>query len=170
MAAPLGNQFWKLRSKHGREKLFATPELLWEAAIEYFEWCESNPWYKHEAIKSGEAAGKIVDIPTARPFTLSGLCIYLGCNETYFRTLKSQLPEGEKDFNSVVTTIEQVIYTQKFEGAAVGVFNSNIIARDLGLSDRSEISGKDGHPLQAPVINIQTVQSVPAIAEQEDEA
>ena len=29
MAAPKGNQFWMLRSKHGRDKLFATPEALW---------------------------------------------------------------------------------------------------------------------------------------------
>lgn len=28
MAAPKGNQFWMLRSKHGRDKLFATPEAL----------------------------------------------------------------------------------------------------------------------------------------------
>ena len=32
MAANLGNQFWKNRSKHGRDKLFATPDLLWQAA------------------------------------------------------------------------------------------------------------------------------------------
>ena len=38
MAAPKGNQFWMLRSKHGRDKLFATPEALWEAACEYFQW------------------------------------------------------------------------------------------------------------------------------------
>ena len=43
MAAPKGNQFWMLRSKHGRDKLFATPEALWEAACEYFQWCDENP-------------------------------------------------------------------------------------------------------------------------------
>ena len=48
MAAPKGNQFWKIRSRHGRTKLFETPELLWEAATEYFEWCEANPWNKTE--------------------------------------------------------------------------------------------------------------------------
>lgn len=42
MAAPKGNQFWMLRSKHGRDKLFATPEALWEAACEYFQWCDEN--------------------------------------------------------------------------------------------------------------------------------
>lgn len=51
MAAPKGNKFWMLRSKHGRDKLFATPELLWEAACEYFQWCDENPWTTRKAIQ-----------------------------------------------------------------------------------------------------------------------
>jgi hypothetical protein len=43
MGAPKGNEFWKMRSKHGRDALFASPELLWESACEYFEWCNDNP-------------------------------------------------------------------------------------------------------------------------------
>lgn len=39
----IGNQFWKRRSKHGRDKLFKTPDVLWEAACEYFQWCDDNP-------------------------------------------------------------------------------------------------------------------------------
>lgn len=146
MPAPEGNRFWELRSKHGRDKLFETPQLLWEAACEYFNWCDSNPWNKKELVKSGDLAGKLFDIPTERPYTITGLCIYLGCNEAYFRVFKGQLPAGEKDFNTVIEQIEQVIYTQKFEGAAVGAFNANIIARDLGLRDKSEteISNKPG--------------------------
>lgn len=35
MSAPKGNQFWKLRNRHGRSKRFASPEQLWEAACEY---------------------------------------------------------------------------------------------------------------------------------------
>lgn len=42
----------------------------------------------------------------------------------------------------VTTYVEEIIRTQKFEGAAVGAFNANIIARDLGLSDKKEIDGK----------------------------
>ena len=37
MAASKNNQFWKLRSKHGRDTLFSSPELLWSAAYEYFD-------------------------------------------------------------------------------------------------------------------------------------
>jgi hypothetical protein len=141
MAAPKGNKFWELRSKHGRDKLFATPELLWEAACEYFEWCRENPWIKKDWV--GKDAEE-VDRETERPFTLTGLCIYLDCSSSYFRSFKSTLQEKDKDFLTIITRIEEIIYTQKFEGAAVGAFNANIIARDLGLSDKvnNEHSGE----------------------------
>ena len=45
----IGNQFWKFRSKHGRDKLFATPELLWDAACEYFDWMDEHPLYEAKA-------------------------------------------------------------------------------------------------------------------------
>ena len=33
MSAPKGNQFWKLRNKHGRSKRFASPEQLWKQPV-----------------------------------------------------------------------------------------------------------------------------------------
>lgn len=149
MAAPKKNAFWKQRTKHGRDKLFASPDLLWKAACDYFKWCDNNPWLKTEQLKKpviiktekGNEAVTIVEIPTARPYTLSGLCLYLGCDQSYFRAFKAQERNDAEDFITIITRIEEVIYTQKFEGAAVGVFNANIIARDLGLADKKEISG-----------------------------
>jgi len=137
-AAPKGNQFWKLRSKHGRDKLFASPSLLWQAACEYFQWCEEHPLYEEkgfafQGIVTKEKFAKM------RAMTLAGLCFYLRCNEAYFRTFKSQLPENEKDFNTVITDIEKIIYTQKFEGAAADLLNANIIARDLGLHEKTDL-------------------------------
>lgn len=137
MAAPKNNQFWKLRSKNGRDTLFSSPELLWSAACEYFEWCDNTPWYKKEAIKSGKKPGKIIDIPTSRPYTISGLCCYLGCNESYFRKFNI---DNNKDFCPVISMIEQIIETQQIEGAMVGAFNANIVSRKLGLSDKQEIN------------------------------
>lgn len=139
MGAPIGNQFWKLRSKHGRDKLFATPELLWEAACEYFQWCDNNPWYK---IDFRGKDNEEVKIPKERPYTLTGLCLYLNCNQAYFRNFKLQLPKDEKDFNAIISRIEETIETQQFEGATVGAYNANIIARKLGLSDKSEVEQK----------------------------
>lgn len=135
MAAPLGNQFWKLRSKHGRDKLFATPELLWEAACEYFQWADENPITKQDYVgKDGEE----VQRKLGRPYTQSGMCVYLDCSEQMFREAKER-----KEFTEVCTRISQIIRTQKFEGASVGIFNHNIIARDLGLKDSSDITSGD---------------------------
>lgn len=146
MAAPEGNQFWKLRSKHGRDKLFATPELLWEAACEYFQWCEDNPFIKAEAkVLSGykeSGSVEIAELPYMRPFTLHGLCSYLDCNTVYFNHFKSELKETDPNFegfNKVLTRIYETIYNQKFSGAAAGFFNASIIARDLGLADKKEV-------------------------------
>ena len=157
MAATLKNQFWKYRNKHGRNKLFESPEALWEAACSYFEWCDNNPWMKNEALKGGEKAGKIIQIPTARPFTLRGLCLYLDCNEAYFRNFKNQEREESEDFITIIERIEDVIYTQKFEGAAIGVFNTNIIARDLGLTDKVDhtTKGEAIRSLQIEIIHTQ---------------
>ena len=139
MAAPKGNEFWKLRSKHGRDKLFTSPELLWEAACEYFEWCAKTPLHKSEAF-AYQGKIKLKSVPIMRAMTMGQLCFYLHSDESYFRKFKSQLNETNKDFFTVIHDIEQTIYSQKFQGAAAGLLNANIIARDLGLSEKTDIT------------------------------
>ncbi|MDH6304622.1 hypothetical protein M2459_001357 [Parabacteroides sp. PF5-5] len=134
-AAPKGNQFWKLRSKHGRDKLFATPELLWEAASEYFQWCDDHPWAVSKT-KKKEDKTETEETPTQRPYTISGLMLYCDASQSFWRKFKD---EDHKDFFTVITRIEGVIETQQFEGATVGAFNANIIARKLGLSEKTEV-------------------------------
>jgi hypothetical protein len=135
MAAPEGNQFWKNRSEHGRKVIFADPDILLEEAYKYFDWVDTHPWYKNESIKSGDNAGTTFEVATQRPYTLSGLCVFLGVGQHYFEQF-----EGKrlKDFSGVLTHIRDIIRTQKFEGAAVGAFNPIIIARDLGLVDKKD--------------------------------
>lgn len=134
MAAPTGNQFWKLRSKHGRDKIFSTPEILWEAACEYFESTDKRKWFKTEF--NGKDAIEC-HVPTETPYTLTGLYIFLDTNAETWRKYRER-----KDFVEVVTRVEAIIYTQKFEGASVGAFNASIIARDLGLADKKEVDKK----------------------------
>lgn len=130
MAAPAGNNFWQQRSTHGRDLAFASPEILWEAAKEYFMWCDNNPIMSYEW--NGKDPVKC-DIEKARAYTLKGLCIFLDVNEKYF----NQTISDKEDFSHVCTRIRDVIYTQKFELAAAGLLNPNIIARDLGLVEKS---------------------------------
>lgn len=134
MSAPIGNRFWEQRSKHGRDKLFASPELMWEAACEYFAWCDDNPLYEKDWV--GKDAYE-VDKPKMRPFTMQGLCRHLNCDTSYFRKFKET---ASKDFFTVITRIEETIYEQKFTGAASGFLNANIISRDLGLIDKKDLN------------------------------
>jgi hypothetical protein len=142
MSAPIGNQFWKLRSKHGRDKLFASPELLWEAAEEYFEWCDENPLMEIDF--KGKDADR-VELPKMRAYTMHGLCLYLDCNTDYFRQFKKE--ENNKDFSWVIARIEDIMYNQKFTGAAAGFLNPNIISRDLGLIDKQESKSEVNHTI-----------------------
>ena len=143
MAAPAGNQFWKMRAKHGRDHIFKTPEALWEAAQEYFEATDERKWNRTEF--NGKDAVKC-DVPIETPYTLTGLCLFLGVNTAYFRQFKAE-GENAKDFSTVIARIEEIIYTQKFEGAAVGIFQPMIIARDLGLAEKNTTTLNVEQPL-----------------------
>jgi len=71
MAATIGNQFWKARSKHGRDKIFKTPDIMLEAAFGYFKWVEDNPLKKaiiYQGVVTGEES-------LLRAMTIKGLYI-----------------------------------------------------------------------------------------------
>ena len=135
MPALKGNEYYKLRSKDGRDKIFKTPETLKSACNEYFEWCIANPLIEELVFHSQGVVTK-TEVSKARPFTLDGLCNYIDISVDTFRNY-----EKREDFIGITTRVRQIIYNQKFEGASVGFFNPNIIARDLGLSDKKEVSG-----------------------------
>lgn len=136
-----GNQMWKARTSVGVGALFTEPEQMWKAACEYFDWCEQNPLWMHD-IKVADKELTEVSVPKARPFTITGLCLFWGVNSVYLANFKrNEVYANNPDFSKVISDIEETIRTQKFEGAASGFFNANIISRDLGLADKTEIRG-----------------------------
>lgn len=160
MPAPKGNQFWRFRTKHGRDTLFASPELLWEAACEYFEYIENNP-LQEEVINFYQGTPIKDFVSKKQPFTREGLFFYIQCSKDYFNTFKATCSEKNKDFLGIINDIENVIDNQQFNGAASGFFNANIIARKLGLTDSSkqEITGKDGESLIPKVTKIEIIRT-----------
>lgn len=134
MPAPEGNKFWKARTKHGRGKAFESAELLWDACCEYFQWVEDNPLWENRV---AQFQGGVVDMPVAkmRAMTKAGLCFFLGVDEKTFNRYRDG---DDEDFCRVAKEAEQVIYQQKFAGAAADLLNANIIARDLGLSEKTQ--------------------------------
>ena len=160
MAAPKGNNYYSKRLSNGRLKIFDNPDQLAQLAIDYMEECDNNPWERLEQVKqpsrpyrdeSGEIvqSSNIVAIPTERPYSIKGFCSYLGIT---FQTWRNyQTLDSHKDFFDIVTRIEELIQTQQFEGAAVGAFNQSIIARTLGLVDKTDTTS-GGEPLKAQII------------------
>ena len=150
MAAPKGNQFWRLRRKNGRDKLFASPDALWEEACKYFDWVDKHSWLQEELVKyRGNATPAGRRLP--RPYTLSGLCFFLGCSGSYFRVFKYKLREKEAintlteediRFSETIAAIEQVIETQQLEGAMLGAFNYNIVRSQIGRNEKEEEGAK----------------------------
>ena len=144
------NRWWEKRARKvakqerhvGRYPKFTNSDDLWEACCEYFEWMESRPQYEVRPFQhKGDVT--LVNIPKKRPFTLTSLCLFLGITKwAWFQWTEKE------DFKETCEMVEMVIYQQKFEGASVDLFNSNIIARDLGLRDKQEHSGPDGGPIQ----------------------
>lgn len=147
MAAPVGNQFWKARSSHGRKPIFASPGDLWTACLEYFEWVEANPLYETKGFAFQGVVTKET-FPKMRAMSISGLCIFLDIGR------RSWDEYGKReDFLPVCEAVEETIRTQKFEGASADLLNPSIIARDLGLADRSEVTGKDGGAIETKEVS-----------------
>lgn len=124
--AAKGNKFWEKRSKHGRNAKYSDSIVLWDTCSEYFEYVVDNPLTVTKK-----------DTPKMQAMTLNGLCIYLGiCINTWKSYRKND------NLASVVAEVEEIIYHQKFIGAAAGFLNQSIIARDLGLSEKQENDNK----------------------------
>lgn len=133
MPAPNGNKFWLQRSSHGRKPAFSSPDELWAAACEYFEWVHENPLYESKAFAyQGEVT--VETLPKMRAMTEAGLCFFLDIGTSTLHDYKKK-----EDFSDVIAKIEQVIFTQKFEGAAADLLNANIISRELGLVDKQQV-------------------------------
>lgn len=122
-----------------------TPPVLARIAMDYFNSVDKNPLITH-----GYYRGSEHEIRKPRPYTWAGLDEYLAAIGIAIRTgtLKNrpvQVVNGETlDYTKVLADVGNIMWRQKFDGAVAGVFNAQIIARDLRLAEVVEttISGE----------------------------
>lgn len=141
-----GNRFWEARSSHGANPKFADAQDLWDACCEYFEWSEANPLYEDNLV-TFQGSANHEPIAKLRAMTIKALCLFLDISHRTWAEWRDTRP----DLSLVIEKAEAIIYSQKFEGASAGLLNPNIIARDLGLAEKSELTGKDGGPIKTEV-------------------
>lgn len=167
----VGNKFWKLRTKHGRDKLFSDAVTLTEEAFSYFDWCDRHPWEKTELVKyKGDAFE--AEVPLGRPYSMDGLTYFLGVSGAYFRAAKANLknkieskkatPE-EEDLLEAIYLIEQVVRAQNVEGAAVGVFSASLVARIHGIAENINNNNTGDAVLRVTVRDQQTAENLDAL-------
>jgi len=129
---------YKSRDKDGREIRYESPGSLMAQACKYFDWCDNNPWYKAELIRSGARVGEIVELPVARPYTVEGLCVFCGISMKTFRQYESDTAFGE-----VAAHLKTVISQQQLEGEIVGVYNTSILLKMQNIV-KEEDTGEPG--------------------------
>lgn len=140
MGAPKGNQYWKLANDWKKPKSYQPDELL-DKAKEYSEWCEKNPLYELKVFGTGVR----MKVPKMRAMTIQGFCLFANVNPSTWYEYEKQ-----DAYSKIIAHVKQLFYSQKIEGAAAELLNPNIIARELGLADKNELTGKDGKDLVPP--------------------
>lgn len=124
-----GNRFWERRSSHGRKPIFKSPEALWNAATEYFQWSEDNPIMESKPVMV-DGKPQLQEVPKHRMLTIQGLCIFLDISADTWANYKKY-----PDFVGTCIDIEEVIRQQQAMGAAAGQLNPMIVARIMGLKE-----------------------------------
>lgn len=136
--APRHTRYWESKDFNpGRKKRFETPDDLWEAAVKYFKWVDDNPLQEHKVFHSQGMVTKTYE-KKLRPMSLQRLCSYINIDYSNYTRYRDR-----EEFASVCETIDGIIRENKFEGAAAGFFNPNIIARDLGLREGVDHTSSD---------------------------
>lgn len=133
----------------GRPKAIESPAMLWELACDYFQSVDDKPLQKQDFLRGGMEAGKKIDVSLQRPYTWQGFDNFLFSQGIVTRTAeyKYDRRKSYENFAEVIAHIDSIMYANKFEGAAAGIFNSSIIARDLGLVDKTETKVQMEQPL-----------------------
>jgi DNA-packaging protein gp3 len=154
-----GNRWWEARSSHGPNPKFETADDLQDACLQYFDWNEANPLFKDVLVTfQGQATHE--PVAQMRAMTLGALCMFIDISQQTW----SDWRKDRADLSGVITWAESVIYRQKFEGASADLLNANIIARDLGLADKKDLSSTDGTMTPKPSLDLSKL-STEALAE-----
>lgn len=125
----------------GKEIVAAiTPEMLMEAAYDYFKFNDDNPLTRRKTITTGKLAGTKMEEEYPRPYSVKAFCLHTGITEEYIQSIR-QSQDKENDYYLVITRILYIIYVQNSEYATVGVYNPIFTARMLNLGSDEAPTG-----------------------------
>ena len=122
--------------KRGRPRKFKPIELLDEFE-KYILDRMSHPIVEAESETNRNdthRGAKLKEKEHPQMLSIADFCVYLGCSRNWW----NELPE---EFLGVKSHISTYIDNFQLKGAAIGVFNANIVSRLRGRKDKTEFSG-----------------------------
>lgn len=130
-ASMIGNKFMNFAAFMRKQKY--SPEEMLEQFHKYAADTDADDyWDRAEVVKSGDYVGTILRVPVKSPYTVVGFCQYIGIVRSTFYDYAKQA-----EYSNICAYIEDCCYRQKIVGAINGHFNAAIVARDLGLVDKT---------------------------------
>ena len=135
-----------------KPKLIETPEKLLELFKEYVKHESENPMHRIDYVGKD---GKQVKTPLETPVTFDGFEVYL-----FQKGIISDLghysrnkDERYSEYVPIIAYIRKHCYIHNFKGAAVKLFDPNLIARKLGIKDSSDVT-TNGESINEIKVNI----------------
>lgn len=155
----------------GRSPIWENPIELLNAFKDYKHWADEHPVYTNEAIKSGNFAGQIIQIPRKHLLTVEEFTSFIGAPSNYLDREKARHESDFKEFGldastafiEVIEKIKNSIADDIDRGAAAQLVDGTYVAKLRGFktnmdytSDGKAISGG----LTVEVISPRTTEKV----------
>lgn len=120
-----------------KPKLIENPKTMWSLFQAYVKHETGNPMNKVDYV--GRDGNKVIT-PLATPITFEGFECYLS-DKDYIHGLgqySANRDDAYTEFVPIIARIRTNCFVNNFKGASVGLFNPNLIARKLGLSEHTD--------------------------------
>lgn len=151
MGAPKGNTYYLDNKNFFKPKKYSVNQLK-KKFIEYVEHNKTHTMSKVESIKSGDKAGETFDVKLKVPLTIKGFTSFIGITHQTFLNYESE--DSYKAYFEVIKLIREFIENEQLQGASLGLYNSNIIARLQGLKEQTDVTS-GGNEIKSQVVEFQ---------------
>lgn len=134
----------------GRHKLIETPEALWQLFTEYAEETKKRVRIIPKATNKG-----VLQEEHTPPLTLEGFEVFCLNKGTDCHHYLDNTEGRYSDYGTIVTHIKKCIRQDQIEGALVGEFQQNIVARMTGLTEKTDVTtgGDKINEIKVTIVN-----------------
>lgn len=142
------------------EKNIETPEALWNYFEAYVTHEANNPMHRVEYVGK---EGRVERTPLETPITFEGFECYLADKGVIndLGDYSSNKDGRYKEYATIITRIRNNCFVHNYKGAAVGLFNANLIAKKLGLIEKSQTEVTQIQPIFPDVPKDNSNQQAP---------